>query len=75
MIRHEQIRSRARLHRASADVEGDLDARSMPTRWKRYYTDEHVETIMRRAIVSGINRTKVLDFRPPSFPAPPASTA
>jgi hypothetical protein len=29
--------------------------------WKRYYTDEHVETIMRRAIVSGINRTKVLD--------------
>jgi hypothetical protein len=29
--------------------------------WKRYYTDEHVETIMRRAMVSGINRTKVLD--------------
>jgi hypothetical protein len=29
--------------------------------WKRYYTDEHVETIMRRAIASGINRTKVLD--------------
>ena len=30
--------------------------------WKRYYTDEHVETIMRRAVVSGINRTKVLEF-------------
>ncbi len=29
--------------------------------WKRYYTDEHVETIMRRAVVSGINRTKTLD--------------
>jgi hypothetical protein len=29
--------------------------------WKRYYSDEHVETIMRRALVSGINRTKVLD--------------
>ncbi|HEY1983245.1 MAG TPA: radical SAM protein, partial [Xanthobacteraceae bacterium] len=29
--------------------------------WKRYYTDEHVETIMRRAVASGINRTKVLD--------------
>ncbi len=29
--------------------------------WKRYYTDAHVETIMRRAIASGINRTKVLD--------------
>jgi hypothetical protein len=29
--------------------------------WKRYYSDEHVETIMRRAVVSGINRTKVLD--------------
>jgi len=29
--------------------------------WQRYYTDAHVETIMRRAVVSGINRTKVLD--------------
>ena len=29
--------------------------------WSRYYTDAHVETIMRRAVVSGINRTKVLD--------------
>ena len=29
--------------------------------WRRYYTDEHVETIVRRALVSGINRTKVLD--------------
>jgi len=29
--------------------------------WLRYYTDEHVETIMRRAIVSSINRTKMLD--------------
>jgi len=29
--------------------------------WVHYYTDAHVETIMRRAVVSGINRTKVLD--------------
>ena len=29
--------------------------------WTRYYSDAHVETIMRRAIASGINRTKVLD--------------
>ena len=29
--------------------------------WKRYYTDEHVETIIRRAVVSGISRRKVLD--------------
>jgi Radical SAM superfamily len=29
--------------------------------WKRYYSDEHVETIMRRCIASGINRTKLLD--------------
>ena len=29
--------------------------------WTRYYTDEHVETIMRRAVVTGLNRTKVLD--------------
>jgi radical SAM superfamily enzyme YgiQ (UPF0313 family) len=29
--------------------------------WKRYYTDEHVETILRRAVVSGLNPTKILD--------------
>jgi hypothetical protein len=29
--------------------------------WARYYTDAHVETIMRRAVASGINRTKMLD--------------
>jgi radical SAM superfamily enzyme YgiQ (UPF0313 family) len=29
--------------------------------WERYYTDQHVETIMRRAVATGINRTKVLD--------------
>jgi hypothetical protein len=29
--------------------------------WRRYYTDAHVETIMRRAVACGINRTKVLD--------------
>ncbi|MGP0091780.1 MAG: B12-binding domain-containing radical SAM protein [Xanthobacteraceae bacterium] len=29
--------------------------------WTRYYSDDHVATVMRRAIVSGINRTKVLD--------------
>jgi radical SAM superfamily enzyme YgiQ (UPF0313 family) len=29
--------------------------------WARYYSDEHVERIMRRAVASGINRTKVVD--------------
>ena len=29
--------------------------------WTRYYSDEHVETVMRRCVVSGINRTKMLD--------------
>ncbi|MGZ8368890.1 MAG: B12-binding domain-containing radical SAM protein [Rhodoplanes sp.] len=29
--------------------------------WTRYYSDGHVETIMRRAIATGINRTKVFD--------------
>jgi pyruvate-formate lyase-activating enzyme len=29
--------------------------------WKRYYDDAHVETIMRRALVSGINKNKILD--------------
>jgi radical SAM superfamily enzyme YgiQ (UPF0313 family) len=29
--------------------------------WARYYTDEHVETIMRRAVASGINPAKILD--------------
>jgi hypothetical protein len=29
--------------------------------WKRYYSDAHVETIMRRAVASGINVRKILD--------------
>src|ERR1700738_4585540 len=29
--------------------------------WERYYSDEHVETIMRRAAVTGINKTKIFD--------------
>jgi hypothetical protein len=29
--------------------------------WKHYYSDAHVEKIMRRAIASGLNTTKVLD--------------
>jgi pyruvate-formate lyase-activating enzyme len=30
--------------------------------WKRYYTDEHVATIMRRALASGIRPKKILDL-------------
>jgi len=29
--------------------------------WTQYYTDAHVEKVMRRAVVAGINRTKLLD--------------
>jgi radical SAM superfamily enzyme YgiQ (UPF0313 family) len=29
--------------------------------WARYYTDEHVETIFRRAVVTGVNHTKIRD--------------
>ena len=29
--------------------------------WTRYYTDAHVETIMRRAATTGLNQTKVID--------------
>ncbi len=29
--------------------------------WARYYTDEHVATIMRRAVASGLNPAKILD--------------
>jgi hypothetical protein len=29
--------------------------------WTQFYTDEHVERVMRRAVVAGINRTKLLD--------------
>ena len=29
--------------------------------WTRYYSDDHVETIMRRAAASGLNKTKVID--------------
>jgi radical SAM superfamily enzyme YgiQ (UPF0313 family) len=30
--------------------------------WKRYYTDENVETIMRRGVASGMRRDKLLDL-------------
>ena len=29
--------------------------------WRLYYTDEHVATVMHRAVLAGINRTKLLD--------------
>jgi radical SAM superfamily enzyme YgiQ (UPF0313 family) len=29
--------------------------------WKRYYTDEHVETVLRRGLASGLNLRKVID--------------
>jgi radical SAM superfamily enzyme YgiQ (UPF0313 family) len=29
--------------------------------WAQYYTDEHMETVMRRAVVAGVNHTKLLD--------------
>jgi radical SAM superfamily enzyme YgiQ (UPF0313 family) len=29
--------------------------------WSRYYSSEHVETIMRRAVVSGISKSKIFD--------------
>jgi hypothetical protein len=29
--------------------------------WTRYYSDDHVETIMRRAAATGLNKTKVID--------------
>jgi pyruvate-formate lyase-activating enzyme len=29
--------------------------------WTRYYTDEHVETILRRAVASGLNPAKISD--------------
>ena len=30
--------------------------------WSRYYTDKHVETVLRRAVASGINPKKVVDL-------------
>ena len=38
--------------------------------WHRYYSPEHVETIMRRGEVSGINRTKLFDMLTIFFGAP-----
>ncbi len=29
--------------------------------WRRYYTDEHVETLFRRAVACGVNLTKIRD--------------
>jgi radical SAM superfamily enzyme YgiQ (UPF0313 family) len=30
--------------------------------WKRFYSDDHVETVMRRAVATGIGRTKIMDM-------------
>lgn len=30
--------------------------------WRQYYTDEHIEKVMRRAVVAGVNHTKLLDL-------------
>jgi hypothetical protein len=30
--------------------------------WRRYYSDEHIETIMRRAVASKLNRSKLLNL-------------
>ena len=57
---HEQVRCRTPLHGASADVETDLEQVYMDA-WNRYYSPEHVETIMRRGESSGINRTKLFN--------------
>src|SRR5262249_53597766 len=29
--------------------------------WRRYYTDQHVETVLRRAVASGLNPKKIVD--------------
>ena len=39
--------------------------------WNRYYSPEHVETIMRRGEASGINRTKLFDSLTIFLGAPP----
>ena len=39
----------------------EMFMRAYADAWTRYYSDEHVEKIMRRAIASGINQTKVRD--------------
>ena len=44
----------------SDDVQGGVDE-GLRDAWTRYYTDEHVETVMRRAVVTGLNRAKDLD--------------
>ena len=54
---HEQLRSRACLHRSPADVGRRMEAVYRDA-WARYYTDEHVETVLRRAFASGVGRTK-----------------
>ena len=52
--RHEQIRRRARRHRPSQDERSGVEE-AYRTAWGHYYTDDHLETIVRRAYASGIN--------------------
>ena len=73
--RHEQIRPRARLHGASAHVARRSGSRPTRDAWARYYSDDHVETIMRRAAATGIRMTQGLRRAAPSSPARPGSRA
>ena len=56
---------------AAQAIGGDKDQMSQTARrfregggqlpWARYYTDAHVDTVLRRAVASGLNPTKIVD--------------
>ena len=47
-------------HRASEDVEGGMGAAPTSYAWETYYTPEHMETVMRRAVATGISPGKMM---------------
>ena len=58
--RHEQIRPRARHHRAPEDERRRTGSAPTGCAWETYYTPEHMETVMRRAVATGISPGKMM---------------
>ena len=59
--RHEQVRPRARLHRASAACRRRTGSGSIATPGRATTPTSMSRRCMRRAVASGINRTKIVD--------------
>ena len=57
--RHEQVRPRACLHRARADDAEEWQG-VYQRAWSQYYSMEHIETLLRRAVADGMPAKRLM---------------